>query len=233
LPGAHASAVNGNLIEMGEDFENWRASLPRQSRKEMDRHWRVFTRAEGARFRVVSDPDEALVLLPALEAMQRKRLGEIGEPYRLGGPVTVAMHRELMTRGLAEGFAVLTLLEAAGEIVAAAVGIRRGETMVMIRLCQAGGEWANASPGRLILAQTMRHMHGEGVRQFDLSIGNFAYKRRFQVARRPLADMSLALSWRGVASVARAHAGAWLRRHPEMRRRVRQALGKRALREEA
>ena len=44
----------------------------------------------------------------------------------------------------------------------------------------------------------MAALHQDGVRQFDLSIGNYAYKRRFGVAPLALAEITAALSWRGL-----------------------------------
>ena len=55
----------------------------------------------------------------------------------------------------------------------------------MIRISNAGEKWSNCSPGRLIIERTMAALHQDGVREFDFSIGNYAYKRRFGVA--PLA----------------------------------------------
>jgi len=43
----------------------------------------------------------------------------------------------------------------------------------------------------------MAALHRDGVREFDFSVGNYAYKRRFGVTRLPLIDISAALSWRG------------------------------------
>lgn len=230
--GAHASAVNGNLVTIGEDYDAWRHSLPRTVRKELERSWRVFTRHDGAGFRVIADPAEALAVLETMEAQQQARLADLGLPYKLGDAVTAALYREFLKRGAGEGFAALSVLEARGEIVAALLGIRRGEEMVFVRLTHAGSDWSNCSPGRLVLSRTFGHFHGLGVRRFDLSVGNFAYKRRFGPVRHPLFDLAVPLSWRGTASVLRIHAGAVMRRHPELRARVRRLLGKPALREE-
>ena len=43
----------------------------------------------------------------------------------------------------------------------------------------------------------MAALHKDGVREFDFSVGNYAYKRRLGVTRLPLLDVSAALSWRG------------------------------------
>jgi CelD/BcsL family acetyltransferase involved in cellulose biosynthesis len=72
----------------------------------------------------------------------------------------------------------------------------------------------------------MAALHKSGVRRFDLSIGNYEYKRRFRAAPILLADISLALGWRGLPFVLRDHAARWLRRYPRLAKPVRRALGK-------
>lgn len=49
----------------------------------------------------------------------------------------------------------------------------------MIRISNGGARWSKCSPGRLIIERTMAALHQDGVREFDFSIGNYAYKRRF------------------------------------------------------
>jgi CelD/BcsL family acetyltransferase involved in cellulose biosynthesis len=63
--------------------------------------------------------------------------------------------------------------------------------------------------------------------QFDLSIGNYAFKRRFGAIPIPLTDVSLLLGWRGLALLLRDYAAQWLRRYPALSERVGRALGKR------
>src|SRR6185295_8462957 len=100
------------------------------------------------------------------------------------------------------------------------------------RLTHAGGAWGTSSPGRLIIERTLAHFHCEGVRRFDFSVGNFAYKRRFHAVRQPMRDYSEALSLRGLVAHGRVLAGERLRRYPELRARVRRLLGKPDQREE-
>ncbi len=57
----------------------------------------------------------------------------------------------------------------------------------------------NCSPGRLIIGRTMAHLHAQGIRQFDFSIGNYAYKRRFDVAPVALVDKTARAELAGVA----------------------------------
>ncbi|OAF05182.1 hypothetical protein AYJ54_22285 [Bradyrhizobium centrolobii] len=76
----------------------------------------------------------------------------------------------------------------------------------------------------------MAELHAQGVRRFDLSIGNHDYKRRFGAVPLPLTDVSVALSWRGLPYVLRDHAAQGLRRHPRLAAYAARAMGKAAAR---
>jgi hypothetical protein len=116
--------------------------------------------------------------------------------------------------------------------VATLLGIRCGARYVMIRISNAGDKWSNCSPGRLIIERTMAALHRDGVREFDFSIGNYAYKRRFGVTRLPLVDVSAALSWRGLPYALRDRAARELRSYPKLSAWLKRALGKPLSREE-
>jgi CelD/BcsL family acetyltransferase involved in cellulose biosynthesis len=72
----------------------------------------------------------------------------------------------------------------------------------------------------------MAALHEQGVRRFDLSVGNYAFKRRFGAAHIPLTDASVALGWRGIPYVLRDHAAQGLRRYPRLAQMVVRALGR-------
>src|SRR5262249_5036567 len=59
LEGTGRSAVNGNLVTIGDDFDAWRHSLGRNARKGFLKSWRVFSREVQAQFRLITAPDEA------------------------------------------------------------------------------------------------------------------------------------------------------------------------------
>ena len=72
----------------------------------------------------------------------------------------------------------------------------------------------------------MAALHKDGVRIFDLSVGNYAFKRRFGATQLPLTDVSKALSWRGIPYALRDYAAQCLRRYPWLAEKVGRALGK-------
>ena len=231
LDDATPSALNGNVVATGDDFDAWRYTLEKVVRKELERSWRVFTRDPAAAFNVVTDKDQALRILSAMEVQQATRMQRLGLNYILNDETCAALYRNLVVTGIGSGYIVVSALTVGGEVVATLLGIRSGSRYVMVRISNAGDKWANCSPGRLIIERTMAALHGEGVREFDFSVGNYAYKRRFGVVRTPLIDLSAALSWRGMPFVLRDRAAAALRRYPRLAAPVKRALGRPLTRE--
>jgi CelD/BcsL family acetyltransferase involved in cellulose biosynthesis len=232
LDAAGPCALNGNIVTTGDDFDAWRFTLERTVRKELERSWRVFTREAAAAFRIITDKEEALRILPAMESQQGDRMQHLGLNFVLNDETYAAFYRNLVEANVGNGYAVLSALTVGDEVVATLLGIRQGARYVMVRISNAGEKWSNCSPGRLIIERTMAALHKDGVRQFDFSIGNYAYKRRFGVARIALVDFSAALSWRGLPYALRDRAARWLRGHPALAERVKRALGKPPSREE-
>jgi CelD/BcsL family acetyltransferase involved in cellulose biosynthesis len=232
LGGAGSCALNGNIVTTGDDFDAWRFTLERTVRKELERSWRVFTRDSAAAFKVITDKEEALRVLATMEAQQGERMQQLGLNFVLNDETCAAFYRGLVEANVGNGYAVLSALTVGDEVVAALLGIRHGARYVMVRISNAGEKWSNCSPGRLVIERTMAALHKDGVRHFDFSIGNYAYKRRFGVARIALADFSAALSWRGLPHALRDRVARRLRRHPWIAERVKRALGKPPSREE-
>jgi CelD/BcsL family acetyltransferase involved in cellulose biosynthesis len=233
LDGAGPCSLNGNLVTTGEDYDAWRFTLEKTVRKELERSWRVFTRDPAAGFTIAADSDEALRIFATTEAQQSSRMQSLGVDFILNDDNCAAFYRSLVRDGVASGYAIVSALMAGEEVVATLLGVRSGSRFVMIRISNAGDKWSNCSPGRLIIERTMAALHKQGVREFDFSIGNYAYKRRFGVKRLPLLDISAALSWRGLPHVLRARIAQELRNHPKLTTYLKRALGRPPSREES
>jgi CelD/BcsL family acetyltransferase involved in cellulose biosynthesis len=232
LGDAGPCAANGNVVITGDDYDGWRHTLEKTVRKELERSWRVFTRDPAAGFSLVTDHHEALRILSATELQQRMRMQSLGVNFVLNDETCAAFYRNLVSDGVGSGYAVVSALTVGDEVVATLLGIRSGARYVMIRISNAGDKWSNCSPGRLIIERTMAALHKNGVREFDFSIGNYAYKRRFGVTRLPLVDVSAALSWRGLPHALRDRAARELRHYPRLSAYLKRALGRPVSREE-
>jgi CelD/BcsL family acetyltransferase involved in cellulose biosynthesis len=232
LHDAGPCSLNGNVVSTGDDYEAWRFTLEKAVRKELERSWRVFTRDPAAAFSIVADNHEALNILSTTEVQQGTRMQSLGVNFILNDATCAGFYRNLVRDGVGSGYAVVTALTVGEEVVATLLGIRNDQRYVMIRISNAGETWSNCSPGRLIIERTMAALHRDGVREFDFSIGNYAYKRRFGVTRLALVDLSAALSWRGLPHAWRDRAARELRRYPRLAAHLKRALGKPPSREE-
>lgn len=222
--GGAPSNLFGNLIRIDTDWEGWLRGLEKHNRKELGRFWRVFTRHEGARFTIAGDREEALRLYALLETQQAERMRELGQPYFLDEPAFSDFYRNLILAGIEDGTAFISGLVAGNELVAGLVGVARGDHYAMVRISTGAGEWANCSPGRLVIERTMEALFRRGFRSFDFTIGDYAYKRGFEVAHVPLSMVEEPLSWRGWPSLGYRNAKAYVKRHPTLARIMRGAL---------
>ena len=232
LDAAGPCSLNGNLVTTDENYDAWRYTLEKTVRKELERSWRVFTRDPAAAFKLITDHHEALKILSTTEVQQGTRMQSLGLNFVLNDETCAAFYRNLVRDGVGSGYALVSALTVGDEVVATLLGIRAGAHYVMIRISNAGEKWSNCSPGRLIIERTMAALHQDGVREFDFSVGNYAYKRRFGVARLPLVDISAALSWRGLPYALRDRVARELRSYPQLTAFLKRALGKPLSREE-
>lgn len=216
-------SLNGNLVLTGDDYADYQASIKRM---QMPRCWRVFSRHAGARFEVASDVIRANELLDVLDVQQQDRMQQLGWHFVLNDEAHATFYREVARHGVAEGYAVVSALACDQGVVATTFGVRYGTTYYLLRIGHAGKQWANCSPGLLVTERTMAALHAQGVRRFDLSIGNHDYKRRFGAEPVPLTDVSVALSWRGLPYMLRDHTAQGLRRHPRLAAFAARVMGK-------
>lgn len=218
-----SSSLNGNIVEVGEDFEAYRDSI---KRIQIPRYWRVFNRHQGAAFRMIDSVDEALKLVDVMDGQQQRRMRSLGLNFVLNDESHGSFYRNLVRRGLAQGYVVVSALSCEEAVVATMLGIRHGDYFAVLRISNAGEGWSHCSPSKLVVERTMAALHAQGVRRFDFSVGNYAFKRRFGAKPVPLTDASIAIGWRGIPYVLRDYAAQAVRRSPRLSQLVGRALGR-------
>ncbi|WP_187435576.1 GNAT family N-acetyltransferase [Bradyrhizobium hipponense] len=216
-------SLNGNVVLTGDNYADYQASL---RRLQLPRCWRVFSRPGSARFEIATDAERAREFLDVMDVQQEERMRQLGFRFVLDDDAHARFYREVARQGIAEGYAVVSALVCDKGIVATTFGVRYGATYFLLRISHSGKTWANFSPGLLATERTMAALHAQGVRRFDLSIGNQDYKRRLGAERVPLTDASVALSWRGMPYAWRDHAAQGLRRHPKLAALAARAMGR-------
>jgi len=202
LPGVGLSPLNAHPLQIGDDWQAYVRGRSKKFRKEQARVWRVFQRHDTARFEIISDPVRAIGLFDAFERQQSERLRSVGQAYHLDQPAYRGFYRALLEKGLPAGTTLFGALLAGDELVGGLLAICNRKRVVFVRLAHAGGEWGICSPGRLVIERVLEWAHAQGYRDFDFSIGDYAYKQDFGIATEPLYEYAAASSWKGLASAS-------------------------------
>jgi CelD/BcsL family acetyltransferase involved in cellulose biosynthesis len=214
------------------EWEDWRRTLDKRTRKEIERCWRVFQRSPLARFELASDPVAALALFEVLEQQQSERMQAMGTPYRLDAPECRAFYRQVIQGGMTNdgdkresavsdakpggARVVLTALRDGDHVVSALFGLANASRYLGLRQSLGGDAWKACSPARLLDEETARQMHSSGREYFDFGIGDYRHKHALQMQSIPLLDACTALSWRGLPAVAAWRARVWIKQHPRL-----------------
>ncbi|NDA45821.1 MAG: GNAT family N-acetyltransferase [Alphaproteobacteria bacterium] len=212
------SKFRGNILDVPNSWDEWHYGLERTNRKELERSWRVFNKFPNALFKRITDQSEAIAVFAQLKRMQAQRILKSGLEYQLDTPVIDQFYDDVLFNGLATGEVILTGLMIEGEVVAALMGLTHGPHYAMVRLGTGDERWKSCSPGKLIIERTMRHLHDQGFRKFDFTIGDYAYKRRFRVTQIDLYDYRHALSLKGQAYLSLLSMKSALKASPLARR---------------
>lgn len=183
---------SGNVLTIPSTVEAYLGARGKKYRKEVERCYRLWEKEGAARFYQASTPEEIAHVYSSLEEQQAARRDAFSSQYVLDQPAYRAFHERLAMDGSDAGLASLFALEAGGEIVATLFGILHDGTFTLLRIATAGEEWGHLSPGRLIIVEAMKHYVAQGVRRFDMGVGDYPFKRGFGVEHVPLYDLIVA-----------------------------------------
>jgi CelD/BcsL family acetyltransferase involved in cellulose biosynthesis len=223
---ARRSRFSRNAIVLQGSIGEFVASRGKRFRKEAGRCGRVLARNGTPVFRRAATADEIARGYATLTALQEARQERAGNPYLLSEPHFDRFYRELLRTGSDRGFAHLFTLEVEGEIVATLFGVSYGTTFKLLRISHDNEKWGHASPGRLIVLETMNYFIRRKVKRFDMGIGDYTFKRQFGAEPEPLAEVVVARTWRGVPHVASERSRAFIRAHPGLHRLARRLAGR-------
>ncbi len=202
LDGVERSFNAAHVVRLGttpgvgvlESFDpSMRRSLARKRRKLKNKGDLVFRERPGR---------EALDVLEALLDWRRARFAAENRGHDVA-PVEAFWRRLAADADIAR----VADLSLDGRPIAAGFGTRTGETF---QLLATGFDvaWKNWSPGLLLAEDMVATAEGDGVRLFDFTIGEEAYKLDFRVETPPLFDLfaprtlkgRLAALWRRLQS---------------------------------
>jgi CelD/BcsL family acetyltransferase involved in cellulose biosynthesis len=162
----------------GLSWDEYLAGRSRQLRSQLRRKFRSLGDGHDLRFRRTRRPQELEPDLGSLFRLHDARWAQRPGASAFAGSQTRAFHFEFARAALERGWLRLTLLEVDGVPIAGMYGWLIGGRWSYY---QAGFDpaWSRHSPGFLLLAETIRDAIEEGASEYDMLLGEEAFKRRF------------------------------------------------------
>ncbi len=217
LPGLTRARHSANRVILDDTVEALLRARGKKYRKEAERCYRLLAERGEPSFRRAKSDDEIAHAYCVLQEQQAARHAEAGGSYVLDKPAYAKFYDTVVRKGCDSGFASLFTLSAGGETGATLFGITEGDTFTLLRISTAGGDWKRLSPGRLIVLETMRTLSAQGIRRFDMGIGDYAFKHGFGIEAEPLYDLAVPLSLRAIPAARYGRLKARLRQNPRLK----------------
>jgi CelD/BcsL family acetyltransferase involved in cellulose biosynthesis len=170
-------SVYRSVALSGHTWETYLSSMSRNLRGQIGRKLRALEREHDVRFRRTEDPAELPSDMERLFALHRERWRLRGGTF-LESERVRRFHADFASASLERGWLRLWSLDLDGEAIAVWYGWHIGGKYLYY---QAGFDpaWSRYSPGLLLLAHTIRAAIDEGATDYDMLLGDEAYKSRF------------------------------------------------------
>lgn len=167
----------------GLDWQGYLATRSGQLRNQVKRKMRSLQREHEVRLCRTEAADEVVSDLETLFELHDARFETRDDLSSIAGSGARDFHRRFAAAAHERGWLRLYRLEADGAAVAAWYGWRVGERFSYY---QAGFDpaWSRYSVGFLLLAETIREAIDEGAAEYDLLLGDEAFKARFATDQR-------------------------------------------------
>ena len=176
-PEAEVESCNrSHYIDTTTDWESFKQSLSRSTRKHLTRQTRRFFEAYDCRFRRVEREEELGQAMDALVRLHQARWRSKGEPGSFSMPGIEELFREAARDGLREGKLRLWALELNGEIAAVRLAFFDNGAVHAI---QGGFDpvYTKESLGSVMLGMCIRDcIEDDRVREYDFMGGTDSYK---------------------------------------------------------
>jgi CelD/BcsL family acetyltransferase involved in cellulose biosynthesis len=167
----------------GLDWQGYLATRSGQFRSQVKRKMRSLERDHEVRLRRTAGGDQVSSDLEVLFDLHDARFDTRDDSSSIARPEARDLHHRFAAAAHEQGWLRLYVLEVDGAPVAAWYGWRVGDRFSYY---QAGFDpaWSRYSVGFLLLAETIREAIEEGATEYDLLLGDEAFKERFANGKR-------------------------------------------------
>ncbi len=217
LRGTADSDLSGHIVALGDDWDQYQASLSKSARRELRRRTTKFVNEHGGRLHRIANSEEATEALQVLQEQQTARLATRGAKHVFDDQRYQDLYRSHLMSGLKPNSAAMMVLKPGPSIVATVLALSNKNHCTLVRMSQSQEPLLKPlGLGKMIIHQALEVLHAEGCRTFDLSVGANRYKEEFGVSPVPMAELTKPLSWRGTPFIARRNAIAYVTRRPRL-----------------
>ncbi len=191
---ASISDLGGHTLDVEGSPQAFEDRLSRKKRKELRREWRNLEALGGFDFALANEPGERETVFDMIKASQRMRVPAKGHPYILEDPGYGEFYDRLVLDGAFAGFSMLFALWLDGAPVAGLLAVQRGDRLTCLRIGQTDdAALRRFGPGRQLVYRTGLWAAQQGLKTFDLSLGQSDLKAWFGCETLPLVDADMLL----------------------------------------
>jgi CelD/BcsL family acetyltransferase involved in cellulose biosynthesis len=184
--------------ELGTSFDDWRATRLKQSyRKELDKKQRQLHRKGEVKFGEMQSAAEIAAAFEAMRVFRRDRFERNGGGELLQVP---AYYEFYMAVARESGFARTYAMTIDGQPIAAALGLKHKDSLLVILGGFTQTEYKNQSIGSLMFQEIARDCIARGETVLDFTIGDEPYKLTFGAQPTPMWQVSRPGSPLGLAA---------------------------------
>ena len=167
------------LMELPQSWPEYVRMVSTNMRPALERIPRKLVRGRDARFERITATHQLQHAMRELFRLHTARWEAEGQSGVFSTSILRSLTGEAMSRFLDLGWLELWLLHIDGEVAAAQLNVRLHDTLYYWISGYAPGRHDLYSPGRTLMAHTIRTAIEERVRTYDFLRGDHAYKRRF------------------------------------------------------
>jgi CelD/BcsL family acetyltransferase involved in cellulose biosynthesis len=192
-------------------FQQWRANaLDRSYQKELAKKWRQLQKKGTPEFSCCEDGASIAAAMEVMKKLRGPRFQAQGDGDLLQRPEYFDFYSDMALRGLGS-FVRLYAMKLDGDVIAAVLGLRHGDSLLVIMSAFDIAGYKNQSLGALTFEQVARDCIERGDRILDFTIGDESYKRLFGAQPSPMWSVTQAGSAAGTVALFALKQAPWIK----------------------
>jgi CelD/BcsL family acetyltransferase involved in cellulose biosynthesis len=208
---------NAYVATLGDTFTDFKKRRSAKFFSTAARKWRRLSEIAATRFSIAESPDTVTEILRVLVRQKRRQGQEVGFSDLFARPGYLAFYSTMAERHLATGLIQTSALRVGETVVATHWGMVFRKRFYWLMPTYEAGEWVRFSIGRLLMQKLVEWSISHGLKDFDLTIGDEAYKGLWADHALPLYESVCGLTGKGKVYREVRLVGRWIKDYAKQR----------------